>query len=331
VDTWLPAGFERPEIDPPGVGQLRINASDLEIDDWAALFEVDIYGEPRGMLIADAINHVSQAGYVTAGGVRVAGKREFTFPELVDCLDHDTNLATNYRADTIRSVRQRMTTYASLPLFTGVGTRLNELLRPYRSSILMLARVPDALKKVLVAVLLRRIYRERRDASLAQKRLDLDARLTADERSDLGDFIEERIPRTWVLMDEAHVLAGSEEGSVAREALIKYAKEGRNCGLSLAVATQQPSALDSRLMSQVETAIVHQFTDVRDADIATQAMRSPLPASVLVDSEESDIRTLLRRLGQGLAVFSSGNAPSLQRLCVVSIRPRCTAHGGYEA
>jgi len=134
-----------------------------------------------------------------------------------------------------------------------------------------------------------------------------------------------------LLMDEAHVLAGATEPSVAREALVKYAKEGRNYGLSLGLATQQPSALDPRLMSQVETAIVHQFTDPKDANIATQAMRSPLPASVAVDGTDADVLTLLRRLSQGLAVFSSGNAPALQRLCVAAIRPRVSAHGGYEA
>ena len=35
---------------------MRINASDLSLDDWGALFGVDIYTEPRGMLIADAVN-----------------------------------------------------------------------------------------------------------------------------------------------------------------------------------------------------------------------------------------------------------------------------------
>jgi DNA segregation ATPase FtsK/SpoIIIE-like protein len=132
-------------------------------------------------------------------------------------------------------------------------------------------------------------------------------------------------------MDEAHVLAGADEPSVARDALVKYAKEGRNYGLSLGLATQQPSALDARLMSQVETLIVHQLTAPRDAAVATQNMRSPEPTKIRVDGSDVDVATLLRRLGQGVAAFSCGNAPSLSRLCVLRIRPRVTAHGGYEA
>jgi len=330
VDVWIPGGFERPAIDPPGVSSLHLRASHLELDDWGALFDVDMYNQPQGMLIADGISHVVQ-GYVRQDGSTVPPVPDFDFPDLLACLADDGDIAVNYRADTIRSIRQRMTTYAALPLFGGTPTPLASLLKPFRTSVLMLARAPDALKKVLVAVLLRRILRERRDASLAQKRLDLDARMTPAERAQVGSFVSAAVPRTWVLMDEAHVLAGGDDPSVARDALIKYAKEGRNYGLSLALATQQPSALDSRLMSQVETLIVHQLTAPRDAAVATQNMRSPEPTRIRVDGAEVDVAMLLRRLGQGTASFSCGNAPSLSRLCIATIRARVTAHGGYEA
>jgi hypothetical protein len=331
VDIWIPAGFENEEIDPPSVKSLRIQASDLELDDWGALFDVDIFGEPRGMLIADAITHVSRDGYHTASGSHVKPKPTFGLNDILSCLSDDAEIDNNYGQETIRSIRQRMSTLAGLPLFMGPGTALSELLVPFRVSVLMLARVPDNLKKVLVAVLLKRILRERRDTSFAQKRIDLDTRLSNDDRKQLQDLISGSVPRTWVLMDEAHVLAGTTEGSVARDALIKYAKEGRNYGLSLAVATQQPSALDTRLTSQAETLMVHQLTAPADAAVACQNMRSPIPDRIRIDGAEVSLEILLRRLGQGEMSFSCGNAPSLRRMCVASTRPRVTAHGGYEA
>ena len=331
IDVWIPGGFERPEIDPPQLQSLHISASHLEIDDWGALFEVDIFNEPRGMLLSDLIAHVAVQGYTRSDGQLVRPRADYDFHDLLACLADDADIDANYRPDTIRSIRQRMASYASLPLFAGQPTTLNDLLQLHKTSVLMLARVPDALKKVLVAVLLRRLLRERRDASLAQKRLDMDARMGPDEVARLQAFVSEAVPRTWVLMDEAHVLAGVDEPSVARDALIKYAKEGRNYGLSLALATQQPSALDSRLMSQVETMLVHQLTAPRDATVATQNMRSPEPTKIKIDGADADVSTLLRRLGQGIATFSCGNAPALSRLCVTAVRPRVTAHGGYEA
>ncbi len=331
ISVWLPAGFENHEIDPPGVKELRIQANDLELDDWADLFGVDIFGEPRGMLIADVIAHVAKDGYTRTDGVTVAPDPNYSFKELIECLDFDADLMTSFKDDTRRSIRQRMISYSNLSLFQGTGTPLAELIRSFSVSVLMLARVPDELKKIIVAVLLKRVLRQRRDASFAQKRIDLDGRIQKGEREILETFINQSIPRTWVFLDEAHVLAGVGASSVAGEALVKYAKEGRNYGLSMAVATQQPSALDSRLTSQAETLILHQLTSPADAAIATQNIRSPLPTAMRIDGAPGTVETVLRRLGQGETVFSSGNAPHLPRMCIGAIRPRISAHGGYEA
>jgi hypothetical protein len=329
VDIWIPAGYERPEIDPPKLTSLRIGAADLEIDDWGALFDIKMLVEPRGMLIADLIARVGTHGYTNRAGVTVPAQPDFSFDALLKCLDEDPTL--NYDPNTIRSVRQRLDTFGGLALFQGTATELTELLKPARISVLMLGRVPDELKNVIVSVLLRRILRQRRDASFAQKRLDLQNNLTDTDRSSLVATIEHNVPRTWVLLDEAHVLAGVDQGSVARDAFIKFAKEGRNYGLSLALATQQPSALDSRLMSQVETLIVHQLTSPKDAAVALENMRSPIPSDIRVDGSKCSLDALLRQLSPGIVTFSCGNAPKLPRVCVALVRPRVSAHGGYEA
>lgn len=332
VDLWIPAGFENPAIDPPGVSQLYISAHELELDDWAALFEVDIYGEPRGMLIADMINYVSRDGYTdNNSGSNVPADPEFTFPNLVAFLDNAREIQGVYQDTTIRSIRQRIGTYSSLKLFSGANTPLPDIIVAFRASVLMLARLPDPLKNVVVSTLLRRLMRERRDASFAQKRLDLANDLSETESGELRSVVSTSVPRTWVLMDEAHNLAGSGPNQMARDAFIKYAKEGRNYGLSLAVATQQPSALDPRLTSQVETLIVHQLTSPKDAAVARDNIRSPLPTETVVDGQACSVDDLLRRLDQGTVTFSCANAPGLSRLCVASMRPRITAHGGYEA
>ena len=84
-------------------------------------------------------------------------------------------------------------------------------------------------------------------------------------------------------------------------------------------------------MSQAETLILHQLTAPADADVAKQNIRSGLPTSIRIDGEATSVEMLLRRLGQGEIVFSCGNAPHLTRMCVGSVRPRISAHGGYEA
>jgi hypothetical protein len=331
VDLWIPGGYERAEIDPPGLNVLRIGAADLEIDDWGALFDINMLVEPRGMLLTDLIARVGVQGYSDRSGTTVPAQSNFTFDHLLAGLDQDPTFAVNYNDNTIRAVRQRLDTFRGLPLFQGASTDLTDILKPGRVSILMLGRVPDELKNVVVSVLLRRTLRQRRDASFAQKRLDLQANLSDLEKASLLRTIDHNVPRTWVLLDEAHVLAGADQGSVARDAFIKYAKEGRNYGLSLALATQQPSALDSRLMSQVETLVVHQLTSPKDVSVALDNIRSPLPVDLRVDGSKSSLDAVLRQLTPGVVTFSCGNAPKLPRVCIAVVRPRISAHGGYEA
>jgi DNA helicase HerA-like ATPase len=174
--------------------------------------------------------------------------------------------------------------------------------------------------------------RERRDASFAKKRLDLDPNLTEQDRHRLAQVVDASLPRAWVLIDEAQVLVQSDRQTLSGSTLVKFAKEGRNYGLSLAVATQQPSAVDSQLMSQVETLLVHQLTAKADIDVALRSVKSPLPESISIDSSAESPENLIRVLEQGDALFSCANAGrSMARACVVKIRPRVTAHGGYEA
>lgn len=332
VDIWIPAGFENNSIDLPNTRILRIAPSDMTADDWAAMFELDLVSEPRGMLLDELVRKVSLSGWIDTAGERQGANPNYSISDLINCLDSDASIANAYAEGTRRSIRQRLGSQSVNPLFQGQATRLNELLRMGRVSVLMLGRVPEGTKQALTSILIRQIMRERRDSSFAKKRLDLDPRLNATDRERLTGIVENGLPRTWVLIDEAQVLAPNERKTLSGESLVKYAKEGRNYGLSLGVATQQPSAVDGRLMSQVETLLIHQLTAKSDIDVALNSTKSPLPESIRIDGVEESAENLVRLLEQGDALFSCANAArTMSRACVVKVRPRVTAHGGYEA
>ena len=78
-----------------------------ELDDWAKLFEVDIFSEPRGMLISDLLSHVSR-GYTRSDKSTVGPKRIWSFSDLIECLTTSGDVANNFRPDTVRSIRQRL-------------------------------------------------------------------------------------------------------------------------------------------------------------------------------------------------------------------------------
>jgi DNA helicase HerA-like ATPase len=132
--------------------------------------------------------------------------------------------------------------------------------------------------------------------------------------------------RLWLVLDEAHVLVPSDGYTAATEPLIDYVKRGRDAGLSLIFATQQPSAVNSKLMSQVDLTITHMLGF--DADLTAATARMPTRTSVDYDVDNQKVGSLsdvIRSLGPGEAIIADGAS---SRAFVAKIRPRVSAHGG---
>jgi DNA helicase HerA-like ATPase len=87
------------------------------------------------------------------------------------------------------------------------------------------------------------------------------------------------IPPVLLCVDEAHDFCPGAANALARPALVRWVKEGRQPGLSLAVATQQPSALTFDLVSQCDLVVIHHLS-LQD-DIQTTARLAALYAADL--------------------------------------------------
>jgi DNA helicase HerA-like ATPase len=127
-------------------------------------------------------------------------------------------------------------------------------------------------------------------------------------------------------LDEAHVLAPSDGSTAATNPLIDYVKRGRDAGLSLIFATQQPSAVNSKLMSQVDITLTHMLGF--EADLTAAIARMPTLSSVDYDIDNhatGSLADVIRSLGPGECVVADGAS---SRIFLGRIRPRLTAHGG---
>jgi hypothetical protein len=134
-----------------------------------------------------------------------------------------------------------------------------------------------------------------------------------------------------VMLDEAQAFLAPGISSAARDLFVQLVKEGRNMGLSAVLATQQPSAIDSRVLSQVETFLAHQLVTESDIRAVRENLKSGLPESIQYGSRQLDMSAFLRTLPSGYCLISASdqNAPE-HRCFVAAIRPRATVHGGIE-
>jgi DNA helicase HerA-like ATPase len=108
--------------------------------------------------------------------------------------------------------------------------------------------------------------------------------------------------------------------------LVDYVKRGRDAGLSLIFATQQPSAVNSKLMSQVDITITHTLGFETDLSAAVARMPTRTSVEYEIDNQKvSALSDVLRSLRPGEAVIADGASG---RVFIAKMRPRVSAHGG---
>jgi energy-coupling factor transporter ATP-binding protein EcfA2 len=335
AQIWLPAGFEQP-TDAKGIRNFTLQVSDLDAQDWADLLKANLVRDPQGIALADVYDRVTDLGWTDKKNKFHPPKDDYTLRDMIDCVTQmREDSSTDHAAQTLRALTRTLEGFARMPLFSGEGTPLTDLLLEGTVSVLMLPlRVGHDLRRVLTRVLIRRILRERELASQIRQRLDVE-RADDSERGLLTAELRERIPKTVLAIDEAQELLG-DEGGEARQALEDFCLLGRNYGLSLILATQRPTtgAISPKVRSQVDTCFVHRLLTQDDIDITYKNLLSAYPREVRVGDRSLQYPDLVRSLEIGQAVVTSSTMTNVtgqavpSRLVVLNVRPRVTVHGG---
>lgn len=329
VQAWVPGESARREADPDWFQTLHLPVPQMGLEEWELLLDVNVMSEPMGQALADTINLVRLNGYHRRGDA-VAPTDVFDLSNLVDAVGAD-ELAANYHSESLRAIRQRLTALSGTGLFSGNGITLGELLAPGRVTVILLGRLPQSYRSAVVAVLTRMLIEARGTAAFAEKRLALDPELDAASRKKIGSVAASRVARTVVILDEAQSFLAPGPRSPARDLFIRLVKEGRNMGLSAVLATQQPSALDQRVLSQVETFVAHQLVTESDIRAVRDNLKSEMPEAIQLGSHQMDYSGFLRQLPPGVCLVSAADAnTSIHRSIVVRVRPRASVHGGIE-
>jgi uncharacterized protein len=329
VSAWVAGSAHRRPTDPDWFQTLQLSVPTMELDDWELLLDVNVATMPMGQALADALEVMSNTGYHVSGR-QVASLHEYDLSQLAESVGSD-ELQRNYHHETLRALRQRLSALAKTGLFSARGTPLRDLVVPGAVSVLMLGRLPQSYRTVVVAVLTRTLLRERIQTAFAEKRLALDPQLTSTDRENLKLAVHRGVPRTVIILDEAQSFLAPGATSSARNLFVQLVKEGRNIGISAVIATQQPSAIDQRVLSQVETFIAHQLVTEQDIRAVKENLKTELPELIQSGNHELDIGAFFRQLPCGFCLVSAADANTIEhRSLIANIRPRATVHGGIE-
>jgi len=126
------------------------------------------------------------------------------------------------------------------------------------------------------------------------------------------------MPLVWLVIDEAHEFLPVKGKTLATDPLVTVMREGRQPGISLILATQQPGKIHTDVMTQSDIVISHRITAKMDTDALGMLMQSYMRKGL---TEELDN---LPRVKGAAIIFDDTN----EKMYPMRIRPRFTWHGG---
>lgn len=300
----------------------------LLTDDWCLTFGIDRFS-PTGLLLEKTLNFVKD-GY--KAGDPNDKEREieeipakgnlYNLDDIVYCLINAYEFkssSSGYKQDSIRALVSRFEAAKSWGIFSDHGTPLSKLSKERQLTILDTSFLDDNITALVIGILARRILSARKLVTRqdAIKKLD-----SSSESPD--ELLEISIPPTWVYIDEAHTLIPSGNTiTPATNAIVEYVKQGRRPGCSMVLATQQPSAINSKVLSQVDIFISHKL--VFNDDI--KAVQKRMPAII---PEVYKDPNFIKTLPVGVAL-TGDRCEETKRAFILKVKPRLSQHEGRDA
>jgi len=243
--------------------------------------------------------------------------RIYDIQDMIDVINNDPEILSKsrgFKGDTRRAIISRLEAAKSWGVLSREGTNLSELSREGQVTVIDISFLEENVAALIIGILARKILN-------ARKRIT--RRITMGEYTDsLDDFLEEDIPPTWLFIDEAHTLIPSGSKTAASDAIIEYVKQGRRPGCSLVFATQQPGAIDTKVLSQLDILISHKLTFEEDLKTVFKRMPTLVP-------KEYENPKFLRTIPIGVALVGD-RSENTSRAFLMRIRPRITQHEGRE-
>jgi hypothetical protein len=302
ANIWAPAGhfeeYEKRRI--PVDNKFALAASELEIEDWLSVFELKMI-DPVSVLVQKII-------------LRLQKKEDFDLDDIIRNISEDEGTSDQTR----KSAAALFEAAKSWKVFATKGdkaTKINELIVAGTTSVLDLSVYSSVstfnVRALIIGLISKKLFNQR---ILARKKEEID-----EIHRGVSKKIEKKeMPIVWLFIDEAHEFLPMHEKTPATNSLIQLLREGRQPGISMVLATQQPGVIHRDVMTQSDIVLAHRLTNKNDIEALNEIMQT-----YLLDTIQKSMRELPDLKGSGIILDDNS-----ERLYSIRMRPRLTWHGG---
>ena len=302
VTIYTPTGKfnEYKEKGIPADVPFAIRPAELTTEDWAGLF---------GVSLLDATGVVLERNVE-----KVRGEIEnFSIEDLIESIKNDHRAEENVK----NVLENRFLAARGWGIFSKEGTPLREIIQSGKVSVLDVSVYAEwTVKALVVGILCKKLMSERMAARKLEEVEDIQRGFRYFKSG--VEENESELPIVWIFIDEVQEFLPVERKTLATDALVQILREGRQPGVCLVMATQQPAEVHKDVWTQTDIVISHRVTARKDIEALNAMMQT---------YATGDIQKFLNALPdeRGAAVVLDDNA---ERLYPIRVRPRFTWHGG---
>ena len=304
VRVFVPFGkaeeYRKKEI--PFDETFAMKVSELDAEDWITLFNLEMTSL-EGVLISRIVTELKESG------------RDFVISNIEHEIAHDHKSSEENRqiVSALFSAANNWGVFAK----SEKGTEVSDLIKSGNTTVLDISIYSSIgafnVRALVISLISKKLFQTRMDA---RKKEEIEA--LKHGQTYLSYSVERQEPLIWIFIDEAHEFLPREGKTPATDALVQLLREGRQPGLSLVLATQQPGQIHRDVMTQSDIVISHRVTAKPDIEALNEIMQTYLLQNIQQQIDE------LPSL-KGSAIILDDNS---ERIYPIRVRPRFTWHGG---
>ncbi|MBS3816016.1 MAG: ATP-binding protein [Candidatus Thermoplasmatota archaeon] len=280
---------------------LKLPLEKVKVHEWLDLFELDVT-EPVGTLLSQVVSDLKK------------DSGDFSFEDVYEKIEGEK--ADRDKKETLKNLFNMI---EELELFSKEGMEL-QIAEGGKITVLDISYLGRLGKYELRNLIVSIFAREQMSKRTLYTTVEMQSQAELTENHKAKDITEE-YPIIYMLIDEAHLFLPSEGESISSKPLIDWIKLGRHPGLSLILATQEPSALHTSAITQSDMIIAHNMTSKDDLDALKLAKQSYMKKGL-------DEMVGKMQFKRGLTMILDDKTRDLQ-MC--RVRPRHTLHTGVDA
>ncbi|MFH1440095.1 MAG: LAGLIDADG family homing endonuclease [Candidatus Woesearchaeota archaeon] len=305
VKIYTPAGFHKKFLKQgiPTDAPFSIKPNELDATDWCLTFGVD-RNDSIGVLIESIINKLKKE------------KPDYSIDDIIKTIKEFENADQAVKS----AVENRFLNTESWGLFDEKGTPFKELATGGQVTILDVSCYATTsngweIKSLVVGLIAQKLFIQR---MIARKDEEYQQVQASTELFGKGSDTKQEMPLVWLVIDEAHEFLPREGKTASSDALITILREGRQPGISLILATQQPGKIHTDVMTQSDTVLSHRITAKMDVEALGLLMQSYMREGLTGELDK------LPSAHGAAIIFDDTN----EKMYPMRIRPRFTWHGG---